>query len=113
VKNIDNTPNFHNGQKHDLTPVRFRGGKSRSKCGRCGLMTGWRKPQEVKPQVKEQKVEEYDEFSDEQIRKDSLYALTVPQLRDQARDLGIAGYSKMNKTALVDAIAEQGELIGV
>lgn len=110
MKNIDNTPNCIDGRKHDLTPVRFRGAKRRLKCGVCNLMTGWRKAEEVKPKAK---VKRDESLNDEMVRKNSLYELTVPVLRQQAKDLGIEGYSKMNKSALVDAIAEQGELIGV
>ena len=40
-------------------------------------------------------------------KKEHLEGLTVPELREVAKDRGLTGYSRMRKAELVDAIIEE------
>lgn len=42
----------------------------------------------------------------EEVRDVALEDATVPQLREQAKELGLTGTSKLNKAGLIDLIRE-------
>ena len=94
------TGKVHNWNKN---PSRQRARKARYACTDCSRLGPWTVM--LDSDGAPSKAKALDTKMTEHNAQAAVLAMTVPELRERAKSLGIVGYSKMNKATLVDEVS--------